>query len=63
MGFLTVASESVSDHFEKVPIFVGPFSSYWVALFSLDMRVWFYSRMLYYVLLMSLEGLLFSEGR
>lgn len=43
---------------------LGPFSSYWVALPSLDMRVtaWSYCILLCHVWLMSLGDLLFSGG-
>jgi hypothetical protein len=56
-----VGTRAVPDIFF---LLVSPFSSYWVALPSLDMMVsdWSYCCLLY-VWLISLEDLLFPDGR
>lgn len=57
-GILTVEQGAVPDSC----LLLGPFS--FVALFSLDVMIWAWSHcsLLCYIWLISLEGMIFSEG-
>lgn len=61
MGFLRVGEEAVTNSC----LFMGEFSTYWIASSSLNLIVsaWSYTNIFCHVWLMSLGGLLFPEVR